>query len=469
MISKIVERLKSIGPGAMIAAAFIGPGTVVTSIKAGGSFGYSLLWAVAFSTIACLIFQEMAARLGVAGQVGLGEAIRKKVSHPALRFVSVTLVIAAILIGNAAYEAGNITGASLGFSIAMPNASEKNSSTKDSKTKEDESSIDASAPLKSQASTAPSTAPPTSQGPHPVVFVVAFVAFGLLASGQFKWIERFLVGLVAVMGLIFFVTAIVLRPSVSEIFRGLLTPTIPKGEGGLMSVLGLIGTTVVPYNLFLHASAAKKRWTDPTQIVEARWDAFLSVLLGGVITGAILVSAAASLPPETTNGQLELFVGNVESMFGRAGVWFLSIGFFAAGLSSAITAPLAAAYATSEILGWNANATSSGQALRSNERDVRFIFVWAGILLTGLALACLGLKPTYLILLAQVANGILLPVVAIFLVVVMNDRNIVGDYRNGLTSNLLGGLVVLVATFLGGRLLYQAVPNIVKLFSSFWS
>ncbi|MEO1384149.1 MAG: divalent metal cation transporter, partial [Bacteroidota bacterium] len=83
------NRLKKIGPGAMIAAAFIGPGTVTTASLAGASQGYVLLWAVVFSVLATLILQEMAARLGVVGKMGLGEAIREKIQHPILKWLSI--------------------------------------------------------------------------------------------------------------------------------------------------------------------------------------------------------------------------------------------------------------------------------------------------------------------------------------------------------------------------------------------
>lgn len=101
-MNKFIERMKNIGPGALVAAAFIGPGTVTTCSKSGASSGYTLLWAMLFSTIATMIFQEMAARLGIATQKGLGENIREKVTNSLLRIIAVIIVITAIFIGNTA-------------------------------------------------------------------------------------------------------------------------------------------------------------------------------------------------------------------------------------------------------------------------------------------------------------------------------------------------------------------------------
>lgn len=102
----IRHRLEAVGPGALVAAAFIGPGTVTTASVTGARFGYALVWTLAFSIAATIIFQEMSARLGLVSQDGLGEALREQFDHPFLRYGSALLVISAIGIGTAAYEAG---------------------------------------------------------------------------------------------------------------------------------------------------------------------------------------------------------------------------------------------------------------------------------------------------------------------------------------------------------------------------
>ncbi len=105
----------SIGPATLVAAAFIGPGTITVCTLAGAGYGYSLLWALLFSVITTIVLQEMAARLGFVTKNGLGEALRSQLSHPILRNFAIILVLSAIVLGNAAYEAGNISGAVLGL------------------------------------------------------------------------------------------------------------------------------------------------------------------------------------------------------------------------------------------------------------------------------------------------------------------------------------------------------------------
>ena len=385
------------GPGAMVAAAFIGPGTVTTATLAGGNFGFTLLWAVAFSVIATLVLQEMTCRLGVIGQLGLGDAIVQKTQSRGLYIPAAALVICAIFIGNAAYEAGNITGAAVGlpkFSVMDINL----------------------------------------WG----VFIGA-VAFLLLASGKFRLIEHVLVGLVVCMALVFVGTAVVVAPPFLEILKGLITPTLP--ENGILVIIGLIGTTVVPYNLFLHAATLKRHAADGVTLAEARRDITISVLGGGLITLCIVITAAAALhgsgAPVVSLNDL---APTLQPLLGDSSSTFLAIGFLAAGLSSAITAPLAAAYAVTEIV-----------QLRPELKNRVFRWTWQSVIIAGVLFASLSLKPLQLILLAQIANGALLPVIALFILWVSNDKTLLREHSNNRIQNLLGCAVVGVTLVLGLR------------------
>lgn len=126
-------------------------------------------------------------------------------------------------------------------------------------------------------------------------------------------------------------------------------------------------------------------------------------------------------------------------LFGDGATLFMATGLFAAGLSSSLTAPLASAYALSGVLGYS-----------NNLHDKKFRAIWLSILSVGVLIASLGLKPIEVILFAQVANGLLLPVMALFLVWVCNHRDL-GDYRNSLRQNILGAIVCAVAIGLGAR------------------
>jgi manganese transport protein len=391
------------GPGFLVAAAFIGPGTVTTASLAGAQHGFALAWAVLAAIAATLVLQEMAARLGAVGRTGLGEALRASIRRPVLRAAATGLALVAITFGNAAYQAGNLTGAALGL----------------------EAIVGGSRPAWALA--------------------CAVAAAGLLASGAYRVVERTLIALVGLMSVVFIATAIQLGPDLPQLFDALVRPRVP--EGGGMLVLALIGTTVVPYNLFLHAAAVREKWRDrdgAAALAESRLDSAVAVTLGGVITLAILLTAVPLyLAAVQVQGVGEM-ARQLEPLLGPQARWLFGLGLFAAGLTSAITAPLAAAWATAGLLGWDGGL-----------RCPRFRRVWAAIIVIGAAFAVTGQRPLEAILLAQAANGLLLPVIAGFLLWVMNRREIMGSARNGWRANLAGGTVVLLAATLGATAIYR--------------
>ena len=255
---------------------------------------------------------------------------------------------------------------------------------------------------------------------------IGLIAFALLASEKFHLIERVLVGLVICMALVFASTAIVVAPPVADIIKGLITPSIP--ENGALVVIGVIGTTVVPYNLFLHASTLKRHVIQGVTLTEARRDITVSVIGGGLITLCIVITAAAALhgvgTPVTSLNDL---APTLAPLLGDSSRIFLATGFLAAGLSSAITAPLAAGYAVTEIV-----------KLRPELKDRVFRWTWQSVIIIGVLFASLSVKPLQLILLAQIANGALLPIIAIFILWVSNDRTLLGERSNNAAQNLLG-------------------------------
>ncbi|MCZ6828127.1 MAG: Nramp family divalent metal transporter [Gammaproteobacteria bacterium] len=389
---------KKFGPGILVTAAFIGPGTVTTASIAGAQYGFALLWALLFSVLATIVLQEMAARLGLVARLGLAEALRSAYGQSWLGTMAIVLVITAIGLGNAAYEAGNITGAALGL----------------------ENITGISVTRWSLA--------------------VGLLAGMLLAWGRYALIEKLLIVLVLLMSLVFLLTLLMVGPDLGELFGGLLIPQIP--EGSLLTIMALIGTTVVPYNLFLHASAVQEKWPadgdTATNLHQARLDSSLSIGLGGLITLAIMSTSAVAFFGAEGSFSAASMAQQLEPLLGAHAKYFFAAGLFAAGLSSAVTAPLAAAYAVCGALGWSRDL-----------RSTRFRLIWFTVLACGTLFAAVGTKPLVAILFAQAANGFLLPICAIFLLVVMNRRELLGDYRNSRLVNLLGIAVVLVTVGLG--------------------
>ena len=356
-----------VGPGLLVTAAFIGPGTVVTASKAGARFGCELLWTILFAVFGTIVLQSLAARLGIAKKMGLSESLRDSFAGSPWLRPCIALVIAAIGVGNMAYQTGNLTGAVSGLTSVV--------------------------------------------GGDMRVWVILLGAItGIMVwFGRFRFLHHALIGLVCGLSLAFLVAGARSLPPASELLDGL----VPRVSGeSLNLVLALIGTTIVPYNLFLHASAAAKTYegTDESKaIAHADWDTGLSVALGGIVTASILLTAATAFYARGESWtSIDQISNQLSPALGSVGGQAFAVGLFAAGLTSAITAPLATAYAVCGSMGWQSEPTSG-----------RFRAIAIGVIVIG-ALAAIGFgkSPALTIQFAQVANGLLLPFIACFLLVI---------------------------------------------------
>jgi len=309
------------------------------------------------------------------------------------------LIVLALGVGNSAYQSGNLTGAGLGLSASL------------------------GLPLNADIAGA------------------AVFAGLLIWIDRYSWLERSLSLLVAIMALIFVGLAIALFPefaaSPSRAFFSALSPQ------SITLALALIGTTVVPYNLFLHAAAVRRRWPgeDVDQAIEfARSDALWSILTGGLITASIVIVGAVLVSASAEDATFDQLIAEVDGRYGPPGRYAMGVGLFAAGLTSAIAAPVAAGWAVCGALGW-----STAPGSRS------FRLVALGVLFTGAFFAFVANRPIALIISAQVTNALILPLMAIILLVVINHRLVPEKHRNDRWTNGLGVVVlfVLIALALG--------------------
>ncbi len=394
---------KKFSPGIFITAAFIGPGSVTLCSYAGANYGYTLIWAILFSILATIVLQEMTGRLGILTKNGLGSSIKIAIKSILKQRLMIGLIISAIVIGNAAYEAGNLSGAVVGL----------------------ESSI---GELK-------------VSGYSIYPLIIGTLAFIFLKNANKGILEIVLIGLVLLMSAAFIGAAILSKPSISSIVSSLV-PSVP--EGGWLTVIGLVGTTIVPYNLFLHASKVTENGDDYT-ISEMRKDLYYMLPIGGLISICILISAASTFYlqqiPFKSVGDMSI---QLEPILGSYGKWCIGFGFFAAGLSSAVTAPLAASYAAKEVFNW--------------EKDGKyFTWMWQFILLIGVLFSTFGIKPLLIIMFAQITNGVLLPVIVGYLIWVMNQKSIMKNQTNSTLQNIISIAVL-------GICLMMSVKSLVSLF-----
>ena len=396
------EKLKAMGPGIIIVGSFLGPGTVTTVTKTGAKFGFSLLWTVIFSVVATIILQEMSARLGIITQKDLSQHIVEVFEgNTILKWISILFVGGAITLGGIAYMSGDLLGTSLGISNL--------------------------------------TGIPTNM----VAPIIGIIILVILNVGTVKWLEKILGTLVAVMVTVFVITMFVVKPDLGLMIKGLV-PKVP--EGALMNCVALIGTTIVPYNLFIHCTNAKNTWKKPEDLVLSKWDTTVSIIAGGVITSAVMITAATVMYGMDVNSAADMAV-QLEPTLGSFANIFMSIGLFSAGFSSAIITPLGVSYVLGGLLGW-----------KLDKSDKRFFYTNIGILVLGIFGSATGFNPLTIIIMAQALNGIFLPLIVISLVLITSLKKVLGKYANTKLQNILGVCISLITLIIG----FSSVISIFK-------
>jgi len=380
----------------IISAAFIGPGTVTSCALAGSRFGLDLLWALGFSTLGTIILQEAAARITIGSGKSLGEMVTQMLSDR--KSVWPTILFIAVAIGCAAYQAGNILGAVSGLKLIVP------------------------------------------ESDTTLTIIVGILAIFLLNQGTPRQLANLLGLLVWFMGLAFAFVAFSAPLSPGTFVQSVIHPKMPADS--LVLIIGLIGTTIVPYNLFLASGIGQGQ-----SLSEMRWGISLAVLIGGLISIAILVSGTLVAGAFTFEAMAATLATRLDPLAGK----LFAFGLFAAGFTSALTAPLAASIAARTLLGW---ASTS----------LFYRLVWLGVMVVGLTFGLLQFSPVSVILLAQAVNGLLLPFVTIFLLLAINNRRFLPEaYLNSPLQNVLMFMVVGVTSFLGLRNLIKAGTTAISL------
>ncbi|WP_303814381.1 Nramp family divalent metal transporter [Acidaminococcus timonensis] len=397
------EKLGALGPGFLIVGSFIGPGTVTSSTKAGADYGFQLFWCIIFSVIAVIVMQGMAARLGIVTQMGLAENLVKDFEdRPVLRNLLCGLVAVAITIGGFAYMSGDLTGTAIGIS-ALTGISTR------------------------------IIAP---------VWGLCILLLLSFAGDALKYLEKLLGACVIIMAVVFLVTMFVVKPDLSSLLAGCV-PNIPKG--GLMTCLSLIGTTVVPYNMFLHAASAKRTWHSTDDLPLCRFGTNVPMIIGGIVTGAIMVTAATVMQGMPVRNAMDMSI-QLEPTLGVYAKPFMAIGLVAAGVSSAVCTPMGVSYVLAGLFGW-----------KTNRSDKRYTITNFLVLITGIVIAGAGFNPIALIMTAQGVNGIVLPVVVGVTIYLTARRKIMGEFANSALENILGAGIFIISLILG-------VSSVISLF-----
>ncbi|WP_130807585.1 NRAMP family divalent metal transporter [Senegalia massiliensis] len=395
----LIQKIKAAGPAAVITSAFVGPGTITTATNAGVEFGYALLWAVVFSGVSLFIIMNMASRLATIANKNIIEASLELL--PASKMWKILVIgLFAIVMGLTAlgFEAGNLIGATSGFSDIFK--------------------------LPTWLS----------------ALIMGLLCIIAIIFTTPKIIETIMKFFVAAMGIIFIITAIIVRPNIQDILKGFI-PTVPSG--GIVNTIALIGTTIIAVNLVFHSVASSDKWTNEEDLKDSYFDTKLNVSLGVLMTLSLIIVTSSLLyqsgiivdTPLVFSKSLEPILGNWARIFGSFGLVF-------AGLSSSIATPYMTGIIYGKLFKWN------------KENDFRIKIVSVIAVVIGTLFAMFGARPTQIIIFAQATSGFFLPFIAILFVITSNNKTL-GKYKNNIFQNVMGMISVVVTFGLGMWTLYN--------------
>ncbi len=405
---RMLAFLAVLGPGFITANVDNDPGGILTYSQAGAKFGYTLLWTLIPTTIALIVVQEMAARMGAVTGKGLSDLIREEFGLRATFFTMLVLGLADV--GNIAAEFAGIASG-----LGIFGASK-----------------------------------------YITVPMGALLVWAVVLIGSYKPIERILL----LFSLIYFcypVSALMAHPNWIAAIRQTFVPTVQfKSSEYLVLVVGLVGTTITPWmQFYLQASIVEKGIT-VRQYRLSRWDVIVGCFVTDIVAFFIVVACAATLHP---NGIREITDAAeaavaLKPLAGQFAALLFAVGLVNAALLSAAILPLATTYNICEGLGFE-----SGLDRRFSEAKV-FYSIYTVLIVVGAAIVLVPHIPLIkLILLSQVANGILLPFVLFFMLKLVNRSDLMGEYTNSRLANAIAVTTSVVMVVLTVAMVWTTISG----------
>ena len=385
--------LAVLGPGIITANVDNDAGGIYTYSVAGAHFGYALLWTLIPITVALVVIQEMVARMGIVTGKGLADLIREEYGFRTTFFLMALLLVADL--GNTISEfAGLASGMSI-FHVSR----------------------------------------------YIAVPLGALLVWALVVKGTYRFVEKVFLA-ACVFYVAYVISGFLAHPNWKVAMISTVKPSLHFDSSSLYMVIGLVGTTIAPWMQFYLQSAVVEKGTKLKNYVQSRWDVIIGCIITDTVAFFIIVACAATI---YVSGQGQISNAGdaalaLRPLAGRAAAALFALGLCNASLFSACILPLATAYYVCEGLGFE-----SGINKRLHEAPT-FYSLFTGLIVLG-ALAVLVLseqKQVPIILLSQVANGIILPFVLIFMLRLSNRKDLMGDYRNTRGFNIIAWVTCVV-------------------------
>jgi NRAMP (natural resistance-associated macrophage protein)-like metal ion transporter len=392
---RLLAYIAILGPGMITANAGNDAGGIATFASVGADFGYSLLWLLIPITISLGIVQEMCARMGAVTGKGLADLIRERFG---VRWTA--LIMLALLIANAGVTVSEFVGIAAASELFG-------------------ASHYISVPL------------------------AAILVWFLVVKGSYKKVERvFLMMSLVFLGYI--VSAFLSRPDWSAVAIGLVRPEFKLEYAFLFTFVAVIGTTISPYMQVYVQSSVVEKGVTPDDYGKTKLDVWVGTIFAILIVFFIIVSTAATLHKAGIQvSSAEDAAHALRPLAGRYAQALFGLGLFGASMLAAGVLPLATAYSISEALGFEKGVS------RSFREAPIFLGTFTFLVAVGAAIAIVPSLPLIRVLLVtQVINGLLLPIVLFAVLRLVNDREVMGRYVNGPIYNIAAWLTAIVVTIL---------------------
>jgi len=401
----VMALVAVLGPGLIAATAGDDTGGIASYSQIGARFGYDMLWALALITVTLAVVQEMAARLGAATGRGLLDLVREQFGIGWTLFA-----VAVVLVSNTAVIVTEFAG--IGAAAELFGVSR-----------------------------------------YLAVPVCALAIWYSLVGGNYASVEKVFL-LMALAFLAYPATVFLGHPDWGAVAHGFV-PTLKADPEYLSLLVVLIGTTVTPYMQLFQQSSVVEKGIARSQYGPERLDAYFGSAFSNVIAACIVIAAAATLH---ANGMTEIASAAdaaraLEPVAGKAAQALFAIGLVGASMLAAGVLPLATAYAVSEAFGFRKGVNLDFR------RAPFFVGLFSVVILFGAVVALVpGVPLISLLLWIQTLNGLLLPVIMAFILLLINNERLVGSLRNGVWYNVLGwGSLIMVVLAAGGLLLNEAL------------
>jgi NRAMP (natural resistance-associated macrophage protein)-like metal ion transporter len=380
-----------LGPGIITANVDNDAGGITTYSVAGATLGYKLLWTIIPMTLALIVVQEMCARMGAVTGKGLADLIRERTGVKWTAFIMLTLLLADL--GNTICEFAGVAASMELFGVTK----------------------------------------------YIAVPLGALGIWVLVIRKSYKFVEKVFLS-ACVLYLTYIVSGYMAHPSWGEVARELVIPNFSFDSTYLAILVGVIGTTIAPWMQFYIQSAVVEKGITVKDYGYCKWDVISGCFMTNIVALFIIVACAATIHVHgikiETAKEAALALG---PLAGKWAQWLFALGLLNASLFSASILPLATSYYVCEAFGFEAGVN------RSWKEAPVFYWLFTLLIVIGAAVILIPNMPLILVMFwSQVVNGVLLPFVLIFMLILINNKDLMGAYVNNWTFNIISWVTVVI-------------------------